>query len=213
MDVTNPKVEDYIRGLLSRHDDAVLLEMEAQAKEHNFPIVGRMVGVALEILARSINAKRVFELGSGYGYSAYWFSRAVGEDGEIQMTDGDAENERKALDYLGRAGLDKPVRFHIADAVKTLRETQGTFDIVFNDIDKWEYPAAWAAARDRIRPGGFYICDNTLAWGSAFVPTGDGGPPDWLTAVREHNETIFGDDAFLTTILPIRDGVLVARRT
>ena len=213
MDVTNPKVEDYIRGLLSPHDEPVLLEMEAEARERNFPIVDRLVGVALEVLARSINAKRVFELGSGYGYSAYWFSRAVGEDGEIQMTDGDQQNERKALDYLGRAGLDKPIRFHVGDAVKTLRETQGSFDIVFNDIDKWEYPAAWAAARDRIRPGGMYICDNTLSWGSAFVPTGEGGPPDWLTAVRQHNEEIFRDEGFLTTILPIRDGVLVALRT
>jgi caffeoyl-CoA O-methyltransferase len=213
VDVTNTNVEDYIRGLIARHDEPVLLEMEAEAKQRGFPIVGRMVGVAIEILARSINAKRVFELGSGYGYSAYWFSRALGADGELHLTDGDPEFERKAFDYLGRAGLDKPVRFHVGDAVKTLQGTQGTFDIVFNDIDKWEYPAAWASARDRIRPGGMYICDNTLAWGSAFVPTGEGGPPDWLQAVREHNESIFGDEAFLTTILPIRDGVLVAYRT
>ncbi|HEX8098681.1 MAG TPA: O-methyltransferase [Actinomycetota bacterium] len=212
MEVTNPNVDEYLRELLKLHDEPVLLEMENHARERNFPIVGRLVGVVLEILARSIDAKRIFELGSGYGYSAYWFSRAVGEDGEIQMTDGDAENERKAADYLGRAGLDKPTRFHVGDAVHTLQETEGSFDIVFNDIDKWEYPAAWAAARDRIRPGGLYICDNTLSWGSAFVPTSEGGPADWLEAVRRHNEEIFGDQDFLSTILPIRDGVLVARR-
>ncbi len=84
MEITNPTIEGYIRGLLARHDEPVLLEMEAEAKEKGFPIVGRMVGVVLEILARSIGAKRVFELGSGYGYSGYWFARAVGSDGELQ---------------------------------------------------------------------------------------------------------------------------------
>src|SRR2546426_12840743 len=102
MDITHPAVEDYIRGLLARHDEPVLLEMEAEAKERGFPIIGRMVGVAIEILARSIGTRRGFELGSGYGYSAYWFARAVGQGGEVHLTDGDPANEAKARDYLGR---------------------------------------------------------------------------------------------------------------
>src|SRR6266508_3002291 len=118
MDITSPRIEEYIKGLLSRHDEPVLMEMEAEGKERGFPIVGRMVGVVLEILARSIGARRVFELGSGYGYSGYWFSRAVGPDGELHLTDGDPENERKARDYLSRAGLWGPVRYHVGDAVK-----------------------------------------------------------------------------------------------
>src|SRR2546426_9071366 len=120
MDITNPAIEDYIRGLLARHDEPVLLEMEAEGKEKGFPIVGRMVGVVLEILARSIGARRVVELGSGYGYSGYWFSRAIGPQGELHLTDGDPENERKAMEYLGRAGLLDPVRYHVGDAVGSL---------------------------------------------------------------------------------------------
>src|SRR5438445_3244827 len=149
MDITHPAIEGYIRGLLRRHDESVLLEMEAEAKERDFPIVGRMVGVVLELLARAIGAKRVIELGSGYGYSGYWFSRAVGPDGELHLTDGDPENERKALDYLGRAGLARPVQFHVGEAVAALGEAQGMFDIVYCDIDKDGYPGAWRAARDR----------------------------------------------------------------
>ena len=213
MDITHPKVEDYIRGLLARHDEPVLLEMEADARESGFPAVGRMVGVVLELLAESIGARRVFELGSGFGYSGYWFARAVGPDGELHLTDGDPENERKALDYLGRAGLGKPVRFHVGDALRSFAVVEGDFDIVFCDINKGEYPAAWAAARDRIRPGGMYICDNTIRWGEASVlesPGGDVG--ERVAAVRSHNDTIAGDREFLSTILPIRDGVLVARR-
>src|SRR5919198_1741392 len=113
MEITNPKIEDYIRGLLARYDEPVLLEMEKEGKERGFPIVGRMVGVVLEMLARSIGAGRVVELGSGYGYSGYWFSRAVGPDGELHLTDGDPDNETKARGYLTRAGLWDPVTFHV----------------------------------------------------------------------------------------------------
>src|SRR3989442_6112417 len=105
MDITHPLIEDYIRGLLARHDEPVVLEMEAEGKERGFPIVGRMVGVVLEILARSIGAKRVIELGSGYGYSGYWFFRAVGPHSELHLTDSDPQNEKKARHYLSRGGL------------------------------------------------------------------------------------------------------------
>jgi caffeoyl-CoA O-methyltransferase len=213
MDITNPAVEDYIRGLLARHDEPVLLEMEAEGKEKGFPIVGRMVGVVLEILARSIGAKRVFELGSGYGYSGYWFSRAVGPDGELYLTDGDPENEKKAQDYLSRAGLWEPVMFHVGDAVTSLNATEGQFDIVYCDIDKHGYPEAWRAARDRIRPGGLWICDNTLWSGRVTEGFAEEDPrPEWTSAIKEVNQAVASDPDYLSTILPIRDGDTVALR-
>ncbi len=214
MEITDPAVEDYIRGLLARYDDPVLLEMEAVAKERGFPIVGRMVGVAIELLARSIGARRVFELGSGYGYSAYWFARAVGPEGELHLTDGDPENERQAVSYLSRAGLASPITFHVGDAVTSLNAIGGRFDIVYCDIDKDGYPQAWRAARDRIRPGGLYICDNTL-WSGRVTGDASGkedSRPHYTAAIKEMNEAVASDPAYLATILPIRDGVLVALR-
>ncbi len=213
MEITNPTIEGYIRGLLARHDEPVLLEMEAEAKEKGFPIVGRMVGVVLEILARSIGAKRVFELGSGYGYSGYWFARAVGSDGELHLTDGDPENEKKAQDYLSRAGLWEPVTFHVGDAVTALNATDGDFDIVYCDIDKHGYPEAWRAARDRIRVGGLYICDNTLWSGRVTEDFEEEDPrPEWTAAIKEMNQAVASDPDYLATILPIRDGDTVALR-
>jgi predicted O-methyltransferase YrrM len=213
MEITNPKIEDYIRGLLARYDEPVLLEMEAEGRERGFPIVGRMVGIALEIMARGIGARRVFELGSGYGYSGYWFSRAVGPEGELHLTDGDSENEKKALEYLGRAGLDHPVRFHVGEAVESLHATTGDFDIVYCDIDKEGYPAAWEAARRRIRRGGLYICDNTL-WSGRVTGAGEEEDvrPGWTEAIKEMNQAVAADPDYLATILPIRDGVMVALR-
>jgi predicted O-methyltransferase YrrM len=212
MDITDSRIEDYIRGLLARHDEPVLLEMEAEGAERGFPIVGRMVGVVLELLARGIGARRVFELGSGFGYSGYWFSRAVGPDGELHLTDGDPENERKALDYLGRAGLARSVTFHVGDAVTSLNATEGLFDVVYCDIDKHGYPEAWRAARDRIRRGGLFVCDNTL-WSGRVTGQVEDQRPAWTEAIKEMNQAVATDPDFLATILPIRDGVLVALRT
>src|ERR671935_1592155 len=120
MDIVDPRVEDYMRSLLERYDEPVLLEMEAEGKEHGFPIIGRLVGVAVELLTRSVGARRVFELGSGFGYSAYWFSRAVGPEGEVHLTDGNPDFEKAALDYLGRAGLAASIRFHVGDGLEEM---------------------------------------------------------------------------------------------
>lgn len=195
---------------LGRYDDPVLLEMEAEGKSRNFPIVGRNVGVTLEVLARATGARRVIELGSGFGYSGYWHARAVGEGGELHLTDGDPKNEERALSYLGRAGLAGCVRFHVGDAVGTLKGLPGDFDVIYNDIDKDGYPEAWRQASERIRIGGLYVCDNVL-W-SGRVPS-DGDPPDRVTdAIREHNELIAQDTRYVSTIVPTRDGVMVATR-
>jgi predicted O-methyltransferase YrrM len=210
MDIVDPRIEAYTASLHARYDEPVLLEMEAEAHERGFPIVGRNVGVTLWALAASIDARRVFELGSGYGYSAYWFAKATGAEGEIHLTDGDAANERKAADYLGRAGVWDRMRYHVGDALTSFAAVDGEFDVVYDDIDKHGYPDAWRAARERVRVGGLYICDNTLWYGR--VPP-DGEPPDDVTdAIREHNASVAADERYVTTILPIRDGVLVALR-
>ena len=212
MDIVDPRVEDYMRSLLTRYDEPVLLEMEAEGKERGFPIIGRLVGVTVELLARSVGAKRVFELGSGFGYSAYWFSRAVGATGEVHGTDGDSTNEPKALDYLSRAGLAEPIRWHVGDAVTHLAAAPDEFDVVYNDIDKDGYPAAWMAARERIRVGGLYVCDNVLWSGRVAVRDRDDPRPAYTQAILEHNRLIADDERFVSSIVPTRDGVFVALR-
>ena len=201
-----------MRSLLRRYDEPVLLEMEAEGKERGFPIIGRLVGVTVELLARSVGAKRVFELGSGFGYSAYWFARAVGPSGEVHGTDGDPANEPKALDYLSRAGLAEHIRWHVGDAVTHLGAAPGEFDVVYNDIDKDGYPAAWTAARERIRVGGLYVCDNVLWSGRVAVQDRDDPRPVYTQAILEHNRLIAEDDRFISSIVPTRYGVFVALR-
>jgi caffeoyl-CoA O-methyltransferase len=212
VDPVDPRIEAYMEGRLRRLDEPVLLEMEALAADQEFPIVGRNVGVTLEVLARTAGARRIMELGSGFGYSAYWHARAVGSDGEVHLTDGDPQNEIRAAGYLERAGLADRVRFHVGDAVTELERLDGEFDVVFNDVDKDGYPAAWRAARDRIRPGGLYVCDNVLWYGRVAVEDPEDRRPEWTEAVRKHNRLVAEDERYLSTIVPTRDGVLVAIR-
>jgi caffeoyl-CoA O-methyltransferase len=170
--------------------------------------VGRNVGVTLELLARSVGARRIVELGSGYGYSGYWHARAVGAGRELHLTDGDPDNAAKAEAYLGRAGLWDGVSFHVGDAVETLNGLDGEFDVVFCDIDKHGYPDAWRSARDRVRVGGLYVCDNVLGYGRGNVVEGGGDVP----SIMEHNAMIADDERYVSTIVPTREGVMVALR-
>jgi predicted O-methyltransferase YrrM len=201
-----------MRALAAGDDEPVLLEMEALAEEKSFPIIGRLCGRVLEIMARSIAARRIFELGSGFGYSAYWFSRATGTDGEIHLTDMDPENRDKALDFLGRAGLDGPIDYHVSDALEALGKTDGTFDIVYCDIDKEGYPDAWAQAKERVRVGGLYISDNML-WSGRVTDEATEEPDERTRAIDATNRAISSDPAWRSSIVPIRDGVMVAIRT
>lgn len=208
VDIVDPRFDAYMRSRLERFDEPVLSEMEAEAAANGFPIVGRNVGVTLEVLARAIGARRIVELGSGFGYSGYWHARAVGSGGELHLTDGDPGNAAKAEAYLTRAGLWGPVAFHVGDAVATISALDGAFDVVFCDIDKHGYPDAWRAARDRVRVGGLYVCDNVLSYGRGNVIEGGGD----AEAVLEHNAMIAADERYLSTIVPTREGVMVAIR-
>jgi caffeoyl-CoA O-methyltransferase len=206
------RVERYLTDLAALgHDDPLLVEMEAYAAERKFPIVGRATGRYLEFAARAVGARRVMELGSGFGYSAYWFARAVGPAGAVVCTDGDAANAERAREYLGRAGVLDRVRYRVGDALAGFTEESGEFDIVYNDVDKDGYPDCWRAARDRIRVGGLYLCDNVI-WDGR-VASVDGGEMDACTAaIVEHNRLVASDERYVASIVPIRDGVMSALR-
>ncbi len=208
----HPKIEKYMRSLVWQSDHTVLTEMERQAEKLNFPIVNRLVGVFLETMARSISARRIFEFGSGFGYSAYWFAKAVGAEGEVICSDGDPENQEKAHSYLKQAGLWKQVNFNTGLAQEVFSRTEGFFDICYNDVDKGDYPSIWQMAKDRIRPGGLYIADNVLWHGRVAVDDFEDIVPGWTEAIMEHNQLVFDDPDFDSFINPTRDGVMVARK-
>jgi caffeoyl-CoA O-methyltransferase len=208
IDLLPPGLDAYIRELLPARDP-VIAEMEAYAAEHDVPIVGPAVGTLLQILAGSIGADRVFELGSAIGYSTAFFAQAVGRGGQVFYTDGDPAKAEQARGYLHRMDLLERVSIKVGDAVQSLEATTGYFDVIFIDVDKEGYPQALRAAAPRIRRGGYLLADNVL-WSGKVI---DGNVSDAATdGIRQFNEILFSLQEFRSVIVPLRDGVAIARR-
>ncbi len=201
-DIVFPHIERYLESLETTRD-IVLTEMERQADAQDFPIVGPIVGRMLCLLAKSIGARRILELGSGFGYSAYWFARALPEDGELILTEGSKKNLAEAKKFFRQGGVGCRVRFELGDAFEILDRLPGEFDIIFNDVDKEQYPTAFHKAVPRVRPGGYFLSDNML-WGGRVV--NDATHPT-TRGVLELTRLLFQAPNLYTIILPMRDGV------
>jgi caffeoyl-CoA O-methyltransferase len=199
-------VDDYLYSMLPKRPE-VLVEMEEYAGEHNIPIVGPAVARVLQQLALTINAKSVFELGSAIGYSTIWWAQAVGDKGRVIYTDGDGANAERARGYFQRAGVSDRITLHTGDALEVLSEQNGQFDIIFNDVDKEDYPRVLRLVAPRLRNGGLFITDNVL-WSGRVA---EKNPQTAQTkAILEFNRLLYASTDFYTTILPIRDGLAVA---
>jgi predicted O-methyltransferase YrrM len=198
-------VDDYLYSMLPKRDE-VLAEMEDYATEHKIPIVGPAVARVLQQLAMAINARTVFELGSAIGYSTIWWARAVGESGRVIYTDGDSKNAGRARAYFARAEVSKQITVHVGDALEFLSEQKQEFDIIFNDVDKEDYPRVLRLVATRLRKGGLFITDNAL-WSGRVA---EKNPDATTKSILEFNRKLYDTKEFYTTILPIRDGLAVA---
>jgi predicted O-methyltransferase YrrM len=204
--ITVPAVEDYLYSLLPPRDE-VLTEIEGEAAKRDIPIVGPAVGRILFQLALMIGAKTVFELGSAIGYSTIWWARAVGEGGRVIYTDGDRKKAEEARRYFDRAGVSGRITLKTGDALEFLSEERGEYDIIFNDVDKEDYPRVFKLVLPRLRKGGLFVTDNVLWSGKV----GQKNPLESSTkAILEFNQLLYSSQDLFTTILPIRDGLGVA---
>src|SRR5262249_51407949 len=162
-------VEEYLYSLLPQRD-AVIEEMENHAAKNRIPIIGPAVARFLSLLVQISGARRIFEMGSAIGYSTVWLARAAGPKAEGFYTDGDPENAKRALNSFRAAGVAKRIRVQTGDALALLKKAAGKFDLIFIDVDKHQYPAAFQAALGRLKRGGLLIADNTLWSGKAARP-------------------------------------------
>ncbi len=205
------QVQRHLATLVPERD-AELQAMEADARETSFPIVGPAAGHLCYLIARMIGARRVFEMGSGFGYSTAWFARAVRENGggEVHHVVWEDALSARAREHMARLGLDAIVRFHVGEAVQTLRGTRGRFDLIFNDIDKEGYPDSLPVIAAKLRPGGVLIVDNAL-WHGRVFDNADGSRA--TRGVKELTSRLARDRGWITSLLPVRDGLLLALRT
>ena len=203
--ITTGPVEDYLYALLPARDE-VLSEMEEEAARRDIPIVGPAVARVFYQLAKISGAKKVFEMGSAIGYSTIWWARAVGKDGRVTYTDSDKKNASQAQGYFQRAGVAGQIRSLTGDALELLSEQKETFDIIFCDIDKEDYPRALRVALPKLRKGGLFVTDNVLWSGKVAQKSATDAR---TKAILEFNRLIYQSPELFTTILPLRDGVAV----
>jgi caffeoyl-CoA O-methyltransferase len=205
------QVAAYLDGLVPRRPPR-LAELEAEAQRTDFPIIGPATGHLCYLLTRLTAARQVFELGSGFGYSTAWFARAVKENGggTVHHVVWDEDLSRAARENLAALGLADVVRFHVGEAVAMLTDAAGPFDIIFNDIDKHDYPKALDVIASKLKAGGLLLADNLLWSGRIF----DGRDRSKDTrGIREFTRRVQADPRWISSVIPIRDGLLVAYRS
>jgi predicted O-methyltransferase YrrM len=202
-------VDAYIYKLLPPRDE-VVNEMEEYAAQNDVPIIGPAVARLLALFVQVSGAKRIFEMGSAIGYSTIWLARAAGPKGKVIYTDGDPEKAKRAKDYFRRAGVAKRIEVRVGNALELVKKAPGTFDLIFNDVDKHQYPDALYGALPKLRRGGLFITDNTLWSGKAARPT----PPDDLDTqgVQEFNRLVYASKKLYPVLIPLRDGVTVCQK-
>lgn len=202
------QVKEYLDALVPDRPDE-MKKMEAYAAEHNFPIIGPAAGYFCYQIARMIGARSVYELGSGYGYSTAWFAKAVKENGGgiVDHVVWDEELSQMAGRYLTALGYADMIRYTVGEAVGALREAAGPFDLIFNDIQKGGYPDSVTVIREKLRPGGVLIIDNML-WSGKIFDNND--QSEATQAIRETTRMLTDNAGWIATLIPIRDGLIVA---
>jgi predicted O-methyltransferase YrrM len=203
-----PQLASYLESLVPERETEIQA-MEARARKHGFPIIGPAAGHFCYQMARMSGARRIFELGSGFGYSTAWFAKAVREngDGEVHHVVWDKKLSHEAQGSLDRLGYGDVVRYHIGEAVQILREATGPFDLIFNDIDKADYPASLPVVADKLRTGGVLIVDNMLWYGRIFDEQNNSAD---TVGIHEMTRLLTESEEWVTTLVPIRDGLMVA---
>jgi caffeoyl-CoA O-methyltransferase len=214
VDIVDPAVSDYLLTHCTPADD-LLLELAAETREA-FPGASQMQvspdeGQLLTMLTRLTGARRAVEVGVFTGFSSICIARGLAAGGHLLACDVSEEWTAIARRYWERAGLAEQIELRIAPALDTLRTllAEPVIDIAFIDADKGSYPLYYEELVTRLRPGGLIVVDNVLMGGEVVDPAFRSKP---VEAVRRMNEIIVGDDRVDSVMLPVRDGVTLARR-
>ena len=218
-DVLTDDVARFVRATAPEPDET-LVEMDRYARQEGFPHVGAAVGGFCRLLARMTGAKRVFEFGSGYGYSAYWLAGALPADGEIVLTEVDADELDLAREFLTRGGFDEVASFELGDALETVERYDGPFEVVLIDHEKHRYLEAFEAIESAIPVGGVVVADNAMQAGiidfDTLLEIQEGRQPDSVDehtqGIADYLERVRTHPEFETAVVPLGEGIAVSVR-
>jgi caffeoyl-CoA O-methyltransferase len=214
VDIIAPAVSDYLLAHCTPADE-LLRDLAAETKQA-LPDEAEMQvspdeGRFLTMLTRLVGARRAVEVGTFTGYSSICIARGMPADGHLLACDVSETWTSIARRYWHRAGLEDRIELRIGPAIDTLRalSAEPVLDLAFIDADKFSYPLYYEELVTRLRPGGLLLLDNVLLGGRVLSSDLQAGPG---VVMRQMNEIIVGDDRVESVMLPLRDGVTLARK-
>ncbi|MFC1581580.1 O-methyltransferase [Candidatus Neomarinimicrobiota bacterium] len=184
-----------------------LVEDTFRAMSNPEILSGPEIGNVLQMLARSVHAKRILEIGMFTGYSTLKFAEAIPEDGIVYTCEIDNELIKFASIYFARSPWGSKINILIGPALRSIKKLSGPFDIIFIDADKENYPEYYEYSVNLVRIGGLIILDNALWGGSVLNPEEESDKMIALT-----NEMIQKDDRVINQLVPLRDGLMIVQK-
>lgn len=209
MELVHPGIQKYVEQCTSEESELVgeLVEASEQNLEHTDMISGRVVGRFLAMMVRISGAKRVLEIGTFSGYSALSMAEALPEDGELITCEYNERYEELARSFFEKSEERHKITLKMSPALQTLKELKGSFDLVFLDADKVNYPDYYTEILPMLKSGGLMIIDNVL-WSGAVLEPDD----EKSEAIDRLNKMIKEDDTVEQVMLTVRDGLSLVRK-
>jgi O-methyltransferase len=206
----------YVRQVSLRDDDVLrdLRELTMELPAGDKLLVMAEEGQLLALLASLCGARRVVDVGTYTGYSALCLARALPPDGTVFTCDISARFSTIAVEHWKRAGIADRIDFRVGDGKQVLADLEaelgtGSMDLAFIDADKSSYLEYYESALRLVRPGGLVVIDNTLFFGRVIDPDADDAD---TVAIRSLNRFLQGDDRVDLVLLPMGDGITLARK-
>jgi len=205
-------VRAYVETLVFAEDD-VLADVRRRSEADSVPALDGLTARLLRLLASAMSARRILEIGTGYGCSGIHLARAMADDGLLFTFELNPERAAVARQHFSQAGLADRVNVMVGDASRLLHKVAGPFDLILQDGDKLGYEPMLERIIALLRPGGVLVTDNVLCGGSVvpgFPQLAPRHDPATIDAIAGYNRRLATDTRLLTTILPIGDGVAIS---
>lgn len=207
----SPDILHNYLGAQSSAEDPLLAEISRETfLKVQMPQMcsGHIQGIFLEMISRMVRPRRILEIGTFTGYATLCLAKGLADDGIIHTLDINEELEPLFSKYFQRSGMADKIKFIPGNALETIPQIEGNFDLVFIDADKVNYPHYFDLVIDRVNPGGYILSDNVLRDGKVLSENKD---KDGLN-MHHYNQKVATDPRVQTVIVPIRDGVSFARK-
>ena len=212
MEFLDPALEKYVEEHTQNEPEVLRkLNRETYAKIMMPRMLsGHIQGRVLDMLSKMIQPEKVLEVGTFTGYSAICLAGGLKPNGKLYTIDVNVELEKMVRSYFSEAGVADKIDFRIGNALKIIPTINETFDLVFIDADKENYSNYYELVFDKVRKGGYIIADNVLWSGKVLMETSKMDKD--TKAIHDFNEKIHSDKHVEHLLLPVRDGLMIARK-